>query len=167
MKVIKRLDEENKLPVKLVGSVTTNDVNKWKSQALELQLKADAFFVVNHNSLKDDGNPVDQLEIGAWYLRNIKKPDCAHEKQFVEEGILAVCDDSGFNQGYEAVKLAWRILKKGEEPANITVNAPPRGPFIVNLERARMLGITIDENAGVEEFIETSLALEKYPEKTK
>ena len=125
----------------------------------------DAFFLLNHNPIKDDlGNPVDQLKIGAWYLRNIRKPDCAHEKQFAKEGILLVVDDSGFKQGYEAVKTAHHILKNGKKPDNIPVRSPERGPVIVNRQRAKMLGIDISGKAFIEEFIDRALALEKYPE---
>ena len=163
-KAIENLNESGRLPLKLVESVITNKVDEWKSKAIELQGKVDAFFILNHNSLKDkDNQPVEQLEIGAWYLRNIKKPECAHEKQFAEEGMLCVCDDSGYNQGYEAMKLGYRILKKQEKPGVLPVKAPPRGPFIINRERAKMLGVNITEQMGAEEYIEKSLALEKYP----
>ena len=168
VKELKNLHESGELPVKLVESVVTNSLDEWKSKALELKDKVDAFFMVNHNSLKGkNGKPTDQLEVGAWYLRNIKKPECAHEKQFAQEGMLCVCDDSGYNQGYEAMKLAYRILKKGEQPSDIAVKAPPHGPFIVNQERAKMLAITIKEEMGVEKYVEKSLALEKHPIDTK
>ncbi len=166
-KQLERMSEEGKLPVKLIKTVVTNSVSEWKSNALELEKKVDAFFVLNHNTLKDDeGRSIDQMEIGAWYLRNIKKPDVGHEKQFVTEGVLCAVDDSGFKQGYEAVKTAFKILEKGENPAVISSYAPERGPFIVNRERAGMLGINnlIDNNPIIDEFIEKSLALEKYPE---
>ena len=163
-KELEKLAAEGKLPIKLVAKVVTNSLSEWKSEALRLQKEVDAFFVLNHNTIKDDlGNPVDQLKIGAWYLRNIKKPDCAHEKQFAKEGILLVVDDSGFKQGYEAVKTAYQILEKGENPDNTPVRAPERGPVIVNRQRANMLGIDISGKAFIEEFIDSALALEKYP----
>jgi ABC-type uncharacterized transport system substrate-binding protein len=163
-KELERLSVEGKLPIKLVATVVTNSLSEWKSETLRLQKEVDAFFILNHNTIKDDhGNPVDQLKIGAWYLRNIKKPECAHEKQFAEEGILLVVDDSGFKQGYEAVKIAYQILKKGKNPENIPVRAPERGPVIVNRQRANMLGIDISDKTFIEEIFEKSLALEKYP----
>ena len=163
-KELERLAVEGKLPIKLVATVVTNSLSEWKSEALRLQKEVDAFFVLNHNTIKDDlGNPVDQLKIGAWYLRNIKKPDCAHEKQFAQEGILLVVDDSGFKQGYEAVKTAYQILEEGKNPANIPARAPERGPVIVNRQRANILGVDISNKAFIEEFIDSALALEKYP----
>jgi putative ABC transport system substrate-binding protein len=161
-KGIENLYKSGKLQLKLVKTVVTNDFDEWKSEAVKLKDEVDAFFVVNHNTLKDKtGKPVDQLEAGAWYLRNINKPECSDEKQFVQEGMLCCCDDSGYNQGYEAMKMGYRILKKGEQPGSITITAPTRGNFIINRQRAEMLGISISEKMGVEEYIEKSIALEK------
>jgi ABC-type uncharacterized transport system substrate-binding protein len=95
----------------------------------------------------------------------VHKPECAHEKQFAIEGMLCVCDDSGYNQGFEAVTLVDRILHKGEDPARIAVVAPPRGPFIVNRERAKMLGVDVPAAAGVEVYIDKARALEENGEK--
>ncbi|MEW6672776.1 MAG: ABC transporter substrate binding protein [Thermodesulfobacteriota bacterium] len=162
-KELERLAAEGKLAIKLAATVMTNSWSEWKSAALRLQKEVDAFFVLNHNTLKDDqGRPVDQLKIGAWYLRNIRKPECGHEKQFALEGLLLVVDDSGFKQGYEAVKLAYQILVQGKNPGDIPVRAPARGPVIVNRKRADMLGIDLSGKAFIEEFIDHSLALEKY-----
>jgi len=164
VKELERLSQEGKLAIKLAATVMTNSLSEWKAEALRLKKEVDAFFVLNHNTLKDDlGKPVDQLKIGAWYLRNIRKPDCGHEKQFGLEGLLLVVDDSGFKQGYEAVKLAYQILEKGKDPADMPVRAPERGPVIVNRQRADMLGIDLAGKSFIEEFIETSLALQKYP----
>lgn len=164
VKELERLAEAGRLPMKLAATVMTNSLSEWKSGALRLQREVDAFFVLNHNTLKDEhGRPVDQMEIGAWYLRNIRKPECGHEKQFAQEGLLLVVDDSGFKQGYEAMKVAWQILAQGKNPADIPVRAPERGPVIVNRQRARMLGIDLSNLSFIEEFIDNSLALEKYP----
>ncbi|MBW8035065.1 MAG: hypothetical protein FVQ79_05390 [Planctomycetes bacterium] len=161
VKELQNLHESGVLQLELTGCVVTNSVEEWKNKALELSRYSDAFFILNHNSLKDrTGTPIDQLEIGGWYLKNIKKPECAHEKQFAEEGMLSVCDDSGFNQGYEAFALTNRILINNENPALIAVKAPLRGPFIVNKERAKILGIVITEEMGVESYIEKCLALQ-------
>jgi ABC-type uncharacterized transport system substrate-binding protein len=164
VKQLENLARTGQLPLRLQAVVITNSLPQWKSKALELQDKVDAFFVVNHNTIRDvNDQPVDQLEIGAWYLRNIKKPECGDEKQFAQEGMLCTCDDSGFNQAFEAVKMADRILRKKESPANIPVYMPQRGPFIINRQRAKMLGISITDKMQVEEYIDTALALEKYP----
>lgn len=164
-KMIKKVTEETNPTLKLTETFLTNSFSEWQSAVLRLQNKVDAFFVVNHNTLKDEqGNPVDQLKAGAWYLRNIKKPECSPEKQFVQEGMLLVVDDSGFKQGYEAVRMAHMILREKKEPKDITVIAPTRGAIIVNRQRAQMLGINLSGKDFIEEYIDKALALEKYPQ---
>ncbi|MBI5573976.1 MAG: hypothetical protein HY919_05420 [Elusimicrobia bacterium] len=114
-------------------------------------------------TIKDaSGNPVDQLEIGAWYLRNINKHECAPEKVFVVEGMLCSADDSGFKQGYAAVKSMHEVLEKGRDPATLPCKAPERGALAVNRQRAQMLGIKLTEKMGIEEYIDKCLALEKH-----
>ncbi len=160
-----RWSRRDELPLELVGVVVTNDYEVWKRRALELRDRVDAFFVLNHNTLRSaDGRTVDQLEAGRWYLTNIKKPDIAHERHFVKEGILSAVEDSGYKQGYEAVRVANRILANGEKPAEISVYAPKQGPFIINSERARALGIEdrVMNHPLVEETIDFCLAL-MYP----
>jgi ABC-type uncharacterized transport system substrate-binding protein len=162
VKALETMADAGVLPLKLVESVRTDSLEEWKAGVLALQDKVDAFFVTNHNTLKDpEGRAVDPMAVGAWYLKTIHKPECADEKQFAQEGLLCVCDDSGYNQGYDALRLAYRILKKGERPGQIPVTAPHRGAFIVNRQRAAALGIVIKEGVGAEEYLDTSLAQER------
>lgn len=161
VKAIERLAKNDELPVKIIGSVVSNAFEEWKARALRMSKKVDAFFVVNHNTLKDvHGNAVDQLEAGRWYLENIRKPDCAHEKQFAQEGILLVVDDSGFKQGYDAMMIALDIILKGRDPALIPVTAPARGPVILNRQRAEMLGLDISSADFIEQYIDEAMALQ-------
>jgi len=162
VKELEDLVRRGEVEVSLAGSVVTDSYEAWKDGALELAPKADAFFVFNHNTLKDAaGRAVPQLEAGAWYLTHVRKPDIGHERQFVVEGILCAVDDSGFRQGYEAVRVAHRILDGGEDPAQIAVYAPPPGDFVVNVARARMLGLleVFDASELVEDRVARMLAL--------
>lgn len=148
------------MPLKLGGVVHTNSYKEFQEKAIELSKKVDAILIVNHNTLKDDaGQPVDQMKVGNWYLNTIKKPDFSSEKQFVQEGVLLVAEDSAYRQAYAAVKMAYRILKRGDKPAGMATQRPPRGPIIVNRKRAEMLGIKLGEKAA-EQFIDKALALE-------
>lgn len=161
-KELARLAWTRQAPVEIIEMAVTNSYEEWQQKALELQQKADAFSLLNHNTLKDkQGRSIDQLEAGAWYLNNIKKPDLGHIKGSVIEGLLCAVDDSGFKQGYEAVMIAHRILTGKEDPANISVYAPEPGNFIVNMERARMLGLEqlFASSPLVDERIETAMAL--------
>jgi putative tryptophan/tyrosine transport system substrate-binding protein len=163
-KVIAKLANDGQLPLQLVDQALTNSFSEWQDKALELQNKVDAFFIVNHGSLKDDkGVSVDSLKAGAWYLANIKKPEVSPEKQFVQEGMLLSVDDSGFKQAYEAGRMADMILHQKKNPSDIAVIVPARGAIMLNRQRAAMLGLDVAQNDFIEEYIEKSAALEKYP----
>ncbi len=164
-KGIIKVYNEGKIPLRLIETVTTNSLTEWQAAALRLQDKVDAFFVVNHNTLKDKkGDPADPLQVAAWYLKNIKKPECTTEKQFVEEGFLFTVDDSGFKQAYEAVRMAHIILHEKKKPADIPVMVPTRGAVMVNRERAQMLRINLSDKNFIEEYVDKILSLEKYPQ---
>ena len=169
-KALSHLERKGMLPLKLVDVVATNDYEEWKKRALELQQQVDAFFIASSNGLKDKtGRIVSNEEAGRWYLANITIPEATGFRYRVELGWLSAADDSGFNQGYEAVVIAHEILAKGADPAAFPPKVPKRGPLMVNKKRARMLGITLTKDMGIEEYIEHAGALQtdetKRPEK--
>jgi putative ABC transport system substrate-binding protein len=162
-KELQELAQEGKLALEITATVVTNSFAVWKSEALRLQPEVDAFFVLNHNTIQDEqGRVLDQLDVGAWYLQNIHRPDCAQEKQFAVEGLLLTVDDSGFKQAFDAMTMADEILRGARRPGEIPVRAPARGPIIVNRERARMLGLDLAAASFVEEFVDSALALHRH-----
>ena len=160
-KMIEQLAQRGSLPLKLMDRVLTNSLDEFKSRALALSKQVDAFFVLNHDTLRDaKGNHVDMLEVGRWYLNNIRIPEASHEDQFVLEGMLLTANDSGYNQGYLAVEMAHGILDKGLSPARMAVRTPERGPYLVNRNRAKALGIKLDDAMYlIDEVVEKSIAL--------
>jgi ABC-type uncharacterized transport system substrate-binding protein len=163
IKQIRALAKSGKLPLQLVEVVATNSYTDFKTQALALAQRVDAFFVLNHDTLQDDqGQHVDMLEVGKWYLEHINKPEASHADQFVREGMLLTANDSGYNQGYMAFEMAYDILEQGLNPGRMRTKTPPRGPFMVNRQRADMLGISLAEKRHIfEEIVDTALALQK------
>lgn len=163
VKQLQALAMEGKLPLQLVALVMTNSFTEFKHRALGLAQKVDAFFMLNHDTLKDEhGNHVDMLTVGKWYLEHIQKPEASHEGQFVREGMLCTANDSGYNQGYAAFEMAVEILQHGSQPAQMPPRTPARGPLMVNRQRAAMLGIALEKTSNiVEELIEESLALKE------
>ncbi len=149
------LEQQKKLPVQVVERFRSNRFEEWKAALLRLQTQVDAFYIFNHNTLKDAaGRPVKQMDAGRWYLENIKIPEITHPGYHVEEGFLCTVDDSGFKQGYEGVQLMDRILKGVTPPY-----APPRGNAMVNTVRAGQLGIDLTGIMGIEERIDSAKAL--------
>lgn len=163
VKMIEQLAQRGELPMQLVDRVLTNSLDEFKARALELSKRVDAFVVLNHDTLRDaKGNHVDMLDVGRWYLTNIKIPEASHEDQFVLEGMLLTANDSGFNQGHLAFEMAFNILERGLNPARMAVRTPERGPYLVNRNRAKALGIKLDDALYlIDEVIETSLALRR------
>jgi ABC-type uncharacterized transport system substrate-binding protein len=163
VKQIKNLDKKGKLPLKLFDIVITNSFSEFKAKTLKLASQVDAFFILNHDTfLDDEGNHVDMLDVGKWYLENIKKPEAAPEPQFIKEGMLATASDSGFNQSFKAFEMAYDILEQGLNPSRMRTVVPPKGPLMVNRNRANDLGISLEENAVlIDEIIEDSVALKR------
>jgi ABC-type uncharacterized transport system substrate-binding protein len=161
VKQIQALARSGVLPIELKDVVQTNSYSEFRERALEIAERVDAFFVLNHDTLvDDDGNHVDMLEVGRWYLENIKKPEASHEGQFVREGMLLTANDSGFNQSYAAFEMAYDILEQGLNPGHMRTTTPSRGPFMVNRIRAETLGISLDSSRGIiDEIVNEAVAL--------
>lgn len=163
-KAIQYLAKTGRIPLKLIDSVSTNDYRLWKEKIVELQGKVDAFFVAQFSGLKDKNDrAVSDEEAAAWYITHVKIPEAAGFRHRVINGMLCAADDSGYNQGYDAVAVAHDILAKGAKPATYPPRVPKRGPLIVNTQRAKMLGITLTENMGIEEYIEEAASLKSMP----
>ncbi|MBU1711371.1 MAG: hypothetical protein KKE17_15325 [Proteobacteria bacterium] len=153
-KAVEHLLRSGKISLELVETVATNSFEEWKNKALELQQRVDAFFIAQYSGLKDkNGDLVPNHEVMRWYLQHITIPETAGLGPFVKQGILCAADDSGYNQGYEAVVLANDILANGADPASTPPRTPRRGKLMVNERRAKMLGISISEDMGIEEII--------------
>jgi len=155
------LARAGKLPLELVDVVATNQFPEFQQRALELSKTVDAFFILNHDTMRDaNGEYVDMLTVGRWYLENINKPEVSHEDQFVQEGMLAAASDSGFNQSFKAFEMAYEVLEKGQSPGLMSTAVPPAGPLMVNRVRAEMLGISLDDKMKfIDEVVEDAIAL--------
>ena len=163
IKQIKNYAKMGRLPLKLVDVVVTNSFSEFKTRALELAPRVDAFFILNHDTLIDyQGNHIDMLDVGKWYLENVKKPEASPEAQFVKEGMLLTASDSGYNQSYKAFEMAFDILEQGLNPSRMRTVVPPKGPLMVNRIRAKSLGISLkDKMDTIDEIVEESIALER------
>ncbi|MEJ2200405.1 MAG: ABC transporter substrate binding protein [Desulfuromonadaceae bacterium] len=161
-KKINYLARNGLLPLELTDIVMTSDYPVWQAKALALQDKVDVIFLAQYSGLKDSaGKSVPTEAVSGWYLHNIKIPEAAVQGQFVKQGMLCSADDSGYNQGYEAVFIAHDILANGADPSTYPPRAPKRGPLMVNKQRAKQLGIELTEAMGIEEYIEESSIQEK------
>ncbi len=161
VKQIQALARSGKLPLELKDVVVTNSFSEFQQRVLELAETVDAFFMLNHDTFRDDdGNHVDMLTVGRWYLENVRKPEASHEDQFVREGMLLTANDSGYNQSYKAFEMAYDILEQGLNPSQMRTVTPQRGPLMINRKRAQMLGISLEDRMDmIDIVVEESVAL--------
>ncbi|MEW6087193.1 MAG: ABC transporter substrate binding protein [bacterium] len=154
IKEVEYLAREKKIPLELVETIITGDFGQFKDKIMAVKGKPDAFFIAQYSSLKDEkGNYVTPSEAAGWYLKNVDVPEAVNQSQFVREGMLCCADDSGYNQGYEAVVIVNDILSNGTSPSTYPCRAPGRGKLMVNVKRAEALKITLDGKMGIEEFV--------------
>lgn len=160
---IQSLARQGKIPLQLVDTVMTNSYRDFQRRTLELAERVDAFFVLNHDTMQaENGDYVDMLTVGKWYLENIHKPEASHEDQFVREGMLLTANDSGYNQSYRAFEMAYDILEQGLNPGLMRTVTPTRGPYMVNRRRAEMLGIELEAHADfIDEVVDEAVALSR------
>ncbi|MCP3869753.1 MAG: hypothetical protein GY703_17000 [Gammaproteobacteria bacterium] len=139
----------------------TNSYVDFQKRTLKLADRVDAFFVLNHDTMQnEEGEYVDMLTVGNWYLENIKKPEASHEDQFVREGMLLTANDSRFNQAYRTFEMAYDVLEQGLNPGLMRTVNPSLGPFMVNRLRARALGIDLESHEDlIDELVDDAIAL--------
>ncbi len=161
IKQIQALARSGQLPLELVDVVVTNSFSEFQTRVMELAESVDAFFMLNHDTFRDDdGNHVDMLTVGRWYLENVDKPEASHEDQFVREGMLLTANDSGYNQSYKAFEMAYDILEQGLNPSRMRTVTPRRGPLMINRRRAERLGIDLEDRMDIIVIVvEESIAL--------
>lgn len=158
LKAIEFLAREGALPLELVETVATHEFAEWQAKALELQERVDAFYVAQYSALKDaEGRHVPAEVVAEWYLAHIRIPEATNMAQFIRQGILCGANDSGYNQGFEAVAIAHDLLAQGLKPSEYPTRAPSRGKLMVNTRRAAMLGVALTPGMGIEESVDDVL----------
>jgi len=104
--------------------------------------KADAYLILGNFNFKDaSGNNVPYPELQRWLAENSQIPDFSFWDDRMLHGTLAGVTVSAFEQGLAAGKLARSILLEGREPASLPITATRKGVPVINLARARKLGI--------------------------
>jgi putative tryptophan/tyrosine transport system substrate-binding protein len=121
----------------------TDSFETLKKLILDYQDKVDSIVLFIPWTLEDkEGNHVPQEQVVRWMLQNSKRPGIAYLDVLAEEGYLCGMVVDMIEQGKYAGFLGSRILK-GEHPAEMPVLDPVANRIIINLARARQLGIDI------------------------
>lgn len=111
--------------------------------ALENPNKADAYLILGNFNFKDaKGANVPYPQLQRWLTENSKVPDMSFWDDRMLHGTLAGVAVSAFEQGQSAGKLARAILVQHQKPGSLPMTPTTKGVPVINLERARQLGIT-------------------------
>lgn len=120
---------------------------EYKEKIKEYQDKADAFALLGVFTFKDEnGKNVSYQETLKWTAENSKVPDFSFWKDRVYNGTFCSVYVSGYEQGLAAGKIARGILLEGRSPSSYPMEPTMKGKPIINLARAKKLGIKIKSN---------------------
>ncbi len=121
----------------------TDSFETLKELILDYQDKVDSIVLFLPWTLEDqDGHHVPQEQVVRWMLQNSKRPGIAYLDILAEEGYLCGVAVDMAKQGLYSGILGGRILK-GENPSGMPVLDPVANRIMINLARARQLGIDI------------------------
>ncbi len=143
-RVIKRMkaDEGRLGGVRVVGYNVIETFEQYKQAIQDYEGKVDAVGLLGIFEFKGaDGKNVPYQEVARWTAENSNLPDFSFWVDRVDYGTLCAMTVSGFNQGLEAGKLARQILADGKAPSSLPMEPTTKGEPVINLARARRLGL--------------------------
>jgi len=147
VELVKRMKEllpKNFPDLELVALDPILTFEGYKQKVKEYQAKVDAFALLGVFTFKDEnGKNVPFQDVLKWTAENSKVPDFSFWKDRVYDGTLCSVYISGYEQGLAAGKLARSILVEGKSPSTLPIGPALKGQPIINLARAKRLGIKI------------------------
>lgn len=117
---------------------------QFKQRITELQKEADALGFLGIFSFKDEqGKNVSYKTVSRWVMDHSTLPDFSFWEDRIFYGTLCTVNVSEYEQGYAAGEIARGILVKGRIPASYPMKPTVKGVPMINLLRAKKLGIKI------------------------
>jgi ABC-type uncharacterized transport system substrate-binding protein len=117
---------------------------EFKRRMTALEKEADAVCFLGIFTFKDEhGKNVSYKEVQRWVLEHSKLPDISFWQDRISYGTLCVVNVSEYEQGLAAGRLARGILLEGRSPGSYTMQPTVKGNPMINLLRAKKLGINI------------------------
>lgn len=139
--------EESQLPqnVEIVSWDKILTFEEYKQKTEEYQTTVDAVVLLGVFNFKDEnGENVPFQDVLQWTAENSNLPDISFWADRISHGTLASVTVSGYEQGRAAGEMAHDILVEGKDPADIPMEPTVKGEPIINLARAKALGLNID-----------------------
>ena len=139
--------EESQLPegVEIVSYDLILTFDEYKQKVEEYQTTVDAIAMLGVFNFKDEnGKNVPFQEVLQWTTENSNLPDFSFWEDRISHGTLSSVTVSSFEQGLAAGEMARAILVDGKSPDTIPMKPTVKGEPVINLARAKALGIDID-----------------------
>jgi len=135
------------LAVEILEVVSTNDFNMWKTKITTWQDQVDAIGLFSYNTINDAKGAISMppASVMQWIIENNNLPEFASFDFAVKDGALCGAYKPGIQQGKSAAGLVLKILA-GTSPADLKIIDPQESVKIVNLTRAKQLGIEIPKD---------------------
>jgi ABC-type uncharacterized transport system substrate-binding protein len=117
---------------------------QFQEKLAALPQEADAVCLLGIFTFKDEhGRNVSYKEVLRWFLKHSLLPDFSFWQDRVHYGTLCSVNVSEYEQGLAAGRLARGILLEGRSPSSYPMEPTVKGVPMINLPRARQLGINI------------------------
>lgn len=136
---------EAELPeVKVVAWETIRTFEEYKQRIAAYPAMADGIALLGVFNFKDaQGKNVPYQEVLRWTAEHSRLPDLGFWIDRVYHGTLAAVTVSEREQGLAAGRLARQILVDGKSPASLPMKPTTKGLAVINLARAKALGIKV------------------------
>jgi ABC-type uncharacterized transport system substrate-binding protein len=131
--------------MKIVASDVVPTFADYQRKIREYQHSADVVGTIGIFNLKDkNGKNVPYQTVQQWTVENSTLPDFAFWVDRVHYGTLCAATVSEREQGRAAGRIARAILTEGRPPASFAMVPTAKGLPVINLARARKLGLRVD-----------------------
>lgn len=143
--------------IQIVSWDVIQTFDRFQTRMRELQSEVDAVGMLGIFTFKDEnGQNVPYQKVLGWVAQNSHLPDFSFWKDRITYGTLCTVTVSGYEQGLAAGKMAQKILIEGQSPARIPMQPTILGEPVINLARAKKLGLKVDTSILLSvEIIET------------
>jgi len=130
--------------VKIISWDLIHTFAQFKQRVTVLQKEVDAIAFLGIFTFKDEqGKNVSYKTVSRWVMDHSNLPDFSFWQDRISYGTLCAVNVSEYEQGYAAGQIARGILLEGRSPASYPMRPTVKGIPMINLLRAKKLGIKI------------------------
>lgn len=148
--------------IEVVDWALISSFSEYKEKIKSYQNEIDAIALLGvFNLVNEDQQNEGYESVLKWTTENSSVPDFSFWHTRVERGTLCAVTVSGYEQGFLAGNMARQILVNKKSPQHIKMATSKVGVPVVNIARARKLGIKVDTDILLSSTIITGFTWDK------